>query len=258
MRVLGIAFSFLTSWLIMVRVFPHRTSTSVRRAADGIAILFLPQLALSDRRHEISLQSKIKDHKPAAAGSKNAALFKALSHPLRYRIMMILGEREASPKELADLLDEDFHRVYEQVRILKKSEFIELVGTDSRKGGTQHFYKASVRPVLDAEAWEKFPRLAREIASVSIVRRIFADVLASVEAGVLDDRKHRALLRRPILVDEQGFKEADESALRHLAELAEIEARSASRLVASGEEGINVATATMVFEAGKPERKSDR
>lgn len=194
------------------------------------------------------LKSKAKDQKPAT----NAALFEALSHPLRYRIMMILGEREASPKQLAELLDEDFDQVYEQVRILDKSEFIELVATDSRRGGTQHLYKATVRPVLDAEAWRRFPRLAREIASVSIARRIFADVLASVEAGAFDGRPHRALLRKPIVVDEQGFREADESALRHLAELAEIEARSAARLIERGEEGINVATATLVFEAGRP------
>jgi DNA-binding transcriptional ArsR family regulator len=191
----------------------------------------------------------LQDQTPAA--TTNAALFKALSHPLRYRIMMILGDREASPRELAELLDEDFHRVYEQVRILNKSHFIELVGTDSKHGGTMHFYKATVRPVLDAEAWERFPRLAREIASVSIARRIVGDLIASIRAGIFDRRPHRALLRKPIVVDEQGFREADESALRHLAELTEIEARSAARLIECGEEGINVATATLVFESAK-------
>jgi DNA-binding transcriptional ArsR family regulator len=201
----------------------------------------------------MSIESRPQDQK--LAESSNVALFKALSHPLRYRIMMVLGDHEASPKELAGLLDEDLQQIDEQVRILHDSEFIELVGTDSEQGGTEHFYKATVRPVLDAEAWEKFPRLAREIASVSIARRIFADVIASVEAGVFDGRPHRALLRKPILVDEQGFREADESALRHLAELAEIEARSASRLIEHGEEGINVSTATLVFEAGRPARR---
>lgn len=191
----------------------------------------------------------LQDQTPATA--TNAALFKALSHPLRYRIMMILGDREASPRELAELLDEDFHRVYEQVRILNKSHFIELVGTDSRHGGTMHFYKATVRPVLDAEAWERFPRLAREIASVSIARRIVSELIASIRAGIFDRRPHRALLRKPIVVDEQGFREADESALRHLADLSEIEARSAARLIERGEEGINVATATLVFESAK-------
>jgi DNA-binding transcriptional ArsR family regulator len=197
----------------------------------------------------MSSKSKSQDHKPASC--TNAALFKALSHPLRYRIMMVLGDRQASPKELAGLLDEDLDQIYEQVRILKNSEFIELVSADLRRGGTQHFYKATVRPVLDAEAWEKFPRLAREIASVSIARRIFDDVIASVEAGAFDERPHRALLRKPIVVDEQGFREADESALRHLVELTEIEARSATRLIDRGEQGINVSTATLVFEAGE-------
>jgi DNA-binding transcriptional ArsR family regulator len=191
----------------------------------------------------------LQDSTPAA--TTNAALFKALSHPLRYRIMMVLGDREASPRELAELLDEDFHRVYEQVRILGKSNFIELVGTDSRHGGTMHFYKATVRPVLDAEAWERFPRLAREIASVSIARRIVGDLIASIRAGIFDRRPHRALLRKPLVVDEQGFREADESALRHLAELTEIEARSAARLVERDEEGIKVATATLVFESAR-------
>jgi predicted transcriptional regulator len=167
--------------------------------------------------------------------------------------MAVLGERKASPKQLALLLDEDFHRVYEQIRTLHKSEFIEMVGTDSKKGGTQHFYKATVRPVLDAEMWEKFPRLAREMASVSIVRKIFADVIASVEAGVFDERKHRALLWKPVRVDEQGFREADESALRHLDELSEIAARSAARLIERGEEGIDVSTATLVFESAPPD-----
>lgn len=183
----------------------------------------------------------------------NTALFKALSHPLRYRIMAALGERKASPKMLATLLDEDFHRVCEQVRNLHNANFIELVGTETRNGGTEHYYKATVRPVLDAETWDRFPRLAREMASVQILRRIFADVIASVESGVFDARKHRALLAKPIQVDEQGFREADESALRHLDELAEIAARSAARLIESGAEPIEVSTATLVFESAKRE-----
>jgi DNA-binding transcriptional ArsR family regulator len=185
--------------------------------------------------------------KPAGSGT-NLTLFEALSHPLRYRMMMVLGERRASPKQLADLLDEDRVRIAEQIRYLRDADCIELVATETG-GGAQHLYRATVRPVLDAEAWEKFPRLAREIASVQIVRRIVSDVVASVETGVFDARQHRALLSKPIRVDDQGFREADESALRHLDELTEIAARSAARLIENGQEPINVSTATLVFES---------
>ncbi|HSS33555.1 MAG TPA: hypothetical protein VLL27_09775 [Solirubrobacterales bacterium] len=167
--------------------------------------------------------------------------------------MGVLGERKASSEQLAELLDEEGDRVGEQVQILRESEFIELVGIETSDRGKEHLYKATVRPVLDAEAWEKFPRLAREIASVQILRKIFANVIASVESGTFDARKHRALLAKPIRVDEQGFREADESALRHLDELTEIAARSAARLIESGEEPINVSTATLVFESSRPD-----
>lgn len=198
------------------------------------------------------LEQNPQARKPTGVGT-NTALLEALSHPLRYRIMGVLGERKASSEQLAELLDEEGDRVGEQVQILRESEFIELVGIETSDRGKEHLYKATVRPVLDAEAWEKFPRLAREIASVQILRKIFANVIASVESGTFDARKHRALLAKPIRVDEQGFREADESALRHLDELTEIAARSAARLIESGEEPINVSTATLVFESSRPD-----
>lgn len=198
------------------------------------------------------LEQNPQARKPTGVGT-NAALLEALSHPLRYRIMGVLGERKASSEQLADLLDEEGDRVGEQVQILRESEFIELVGIETSDRGKEHLYKATVRPVLDAEAWEKFPRLSREIASVQILRKIFTNVIASVETGTFDARKHRALLWKPIRVDEQGFREADESALRHLDELTEISARSAARLIESGEEPIDVSTATLVFEPSRPD-----
>ncbi|HUC00783.1 MAG TPA: hypothetical protein VMS11_13255 [Solirubrobacterales bacterium] len=180
---------------------------------------------------------------------RNHALYKALSHPIRYRILMALGEVEASPKELSELLEHDFHRVCEQVRILRDAGFIELVAEDQRRGGTQHFYKATVRPLLDADEWAEFPLLARESISVSILRIIFDDVAEALKTGDFDAHPHRALLQKPMIVDEQGYEEADASALRHLAELNKIAAESAGRLIRNGKEGIPIKTATIIHTA---------
>lgn len=162
---------------------------------------------------------------------------------------MALGEITASSTELAELLEEDFAKVCEQVRILKAGDFIELVETDSRHGGTQFFYRATVRPLLDADEWAQLPRLARESTSVAIFCVIVDDAVAAIESGDFDAHRHRALLQKPMVVDEEGFKEADESALRHLADLADIEARSAARLIGRGEQGISIKTATIVHKA---------
>ncbi|MGV1047732.1 MAG: hypothetical protein ACOYD4_04285 [Solirubrobacterales bacterium] len=183
-----------------------------------------------------------------------AKLFKALSHPLRYQLMMVLGEREASPKELAEILGEGFHKTWEHVRLLEGWGLIELVDTDRRRGGTQHFYRAKSLPVLDAEEWERLPKFARETASTTIIRTVIREITASIEGGIFDEHPHRALLRKPALVDEQGFREIDESALAHLDKITEVEAESAARRIESGEPARRVMTLTMAFETAPPGR----
>lgn len=201
---------------------------------------------------DVSSPSKSESSKRAA--DAKAKLFKALSHPLRYRLMVILGDREACPKELAEMLGEGFHKTWEHVRLLEGWGLIELVGTDQRRGGTQHFYKAKTLQVLDASEWEQLPRFAREAASTTIIKTVIREITASIEAGIFDEHPHRALLRKAVLVDEQGFREIDESALQHLAKVTEIEAKSAARRIESGEPARRVMSLTMAFETASQHR----
>jgi DNA-binding transcriptional ArsR family regulator len=194
--------------------------------------------------------SKLRKLRVPEGGDRD--LYKALSHPLRYRILAVLSEIEASPKELAELLEQDFQRVCEQVRVLRDGGFIELVAKDQRRGGTQHFYKATRRPLLDADEWAQLPQLARESISASILRVIIDEALAAIRTGDFDSHPHRALLEKPLIVDEQGYKDADASALRHLAELNRIATESAGRLIRNGEEGMPIRTATIIHTAAPP------
>lgn len=190
-----------------------------------------------------------KLHKQKHAAGRNAALYKALSHPLRYRIMMVLGEVEASPKELQELLEEPFHRVCEHVRILRDAGVIELVDEDTRRGGTQHIYKASARPTLDAEAWGELPKIVQETGSVATLNVAFSDARAAVEAGTFDSHPRRVLFQKPLVVDEQGWVDIDESMLHQLAVLDRIAAESATRLAARGESGKPVRTILIAHPA---------
>lgn len=191
--------------------------------------------------------------RPDASGW-DAKFAKAYSHPLRFRLLMTLGEGEASPNELAERFDEDLRRVDEQIKYLEREGLVELVDTDRRKGGKQHFYRALARPFLDAEEWSKLPGFAQESISAQIVRTIVTDMEAAMRSGDFDAHPHRALLQKPMIVDEQGYRDADESALRHLAELNKIAAESAGRMIASGEEGIEVKTATIIHNTSRSPR----
>lgn len=183
------------------------------------------------------------------AVSHQAPLYKMLGNPLRTRIIIVLEGREASPTELAEILDEDFQRVCNQVRYLKRNGFIELVDEDRRKGGVQHFYKAVVRPRLEADEWELMPEFARRSNSALILQLIVGDLRAALLSDDFDAHRHRALLQNSMMVDEQGMRELDESALRHLDEQERIEAESATRRIESGERGIPVKAVTIVHPA---------
>jgi predicted ArsR family transcriptional regulator len=68
-------------------------------------------------------------------------LHKALMHPMRVRILLILEEKGPhSPNQLSKILDESLNLVAYHVRVLEKYELIELVDTKQRRGATEHFY----------------------------------------------------------------------------------------------------------------------
>lgn len=191
------------------------------------------------------------------AAQANASLFRALAHPLRGRILEILAEREASVTEVAEEVDEKVGNVAYHFREMAKRQedgsepLIELVNTDTRRGGLQKFYKATKRPIMNIANWEKLSRLLREINSVSVAQLLIGDMIEAIEAGTFDSRIDRAMVRNPMVVDEEGFGEIEQAAEGLLHKLDEIVARSCGRMMESGEEGINVLAGLLAFERPK-------
>ena len=181
----------------------------------------------------------------------NAALNRALAHPLRHRMLAIMDERPSSPTELAKQLGEPREKIIYHVNLLAGRlrddaiPLIELVRTDGRHGGVEHFYRPIVRPVVDTPAAEKLSRLSRESLSATGIDLVIGDVLESFEAGVFDSHAARSLLRMHIEVDDPGFKKVGEILERSLLELSDVEAESKQRL--GGEPGIPVAAALLAF-----------
>jgi DNA-binding transcriptional ArsR family regulator len=72
-------------------------------------------------------------------------LIGALRHPLRRKILRTLAnEKELSPSQLSDLLDEPLSNVSYHVRILAKSGAVKLVDTQPVRGSIQHFYAMTI------------------------------------------------------------------------------------------------------------------
>jgi DNA-binding transcriptional ArsR family regulator len=72
-------------------------------------------------------------------------LLMALRHPLRRRILRVMGKRDViSPLELATELDRPLSNVSYHVRVLLDCAAVTLVKTRPKRGSVQHFYCSTI------------------------------------------------------------------------------------------------------------------
>ena len=174
---------------------------------------------------------------------------KALSHPMRARILRILDERVASPNEIAEMIDERLPNVSYHVRALLDLGCIELVDTAQRRGAIEHYYRAVVRPFFSDSDWKRIPRSGRQAISDTLLQVMWEDVSDAIEAGTFDSRPNRYLTHTPIVVDEEGWSELADIMARALREVEKVESQSARRLKRSNEAGVSTKVVLMQFES---------
>jgi DNA-binding transcriptional ArsR family regulator len=167
------------------------------------------------------------DSRPEGETSE-ARIAKALAHPLRARILQRLGERVASPGDLAVELDAPLGVVSYHVRMLRDYDCVELVRTEPRRGALQHFYRATARPNFDDQQWRTLPSgLRRELAGETL-QTLIDDLAAAADAGMLEDRE-LVLTRTPLELDERARKKLNKLLAKTLDQALAIAAESAER-----------------------------
>jgi DNA-binding transcriptional ArsR family regulator len=156
-------------------------------------------------------------------------LAKALSHPLRQRILERLNAGgEASPNELARLLGAPLGNVAYHVRMLLELGCVELTRTRPRRGALEHYYRAIAHPWLDAEQWANLPASFRRQALAGTLRDVVFDASEAGVAGGFDDSDAR-IKRVSVELDQQGWRDAAELLEQTLMSLQRIHAKSVSR-----------------------------
>jgi DNA-binding transcriptional ArsR family regulator len=157
-------------------------------------------------------------------------IVKALSHPLRMRILTRLNEGVASPNEMAKEFEESLPLVSYHVRILRELDCIELVRTTPRRGAIEHHYRALTRPFLSDDDWAQLPPSARKAVSNTVLSKALSDVRNAVATGSFDDRADRHLSYSAPVLDEQGWRALGERLNELLDWTIEEQAAAAGRL----------------------------
>lgn len=159
----------------------------------------------------------------------DGVLLKALAHPVRARALTVLGQRVASPSELAAEQEEAVGYVAYHVRVLHELGMIELVKTRQVRGATEHFYRSTAQTYLDDEFWERLSRDSRTGISVANIGVLNIAIREAFEAGTFDSRTNRHLSNVSLDLDERGWREANNLLNACLEDLLQIGAASEAR-----------------------------
>lgn len=186
---------------------------------------------------------------PAQAADQNVAaevstLAAIASHPLTVACFMRLSELTASPAELALFFGEDITKVSYHVRKLAKLGAIEEVASRPVRGATEHFYRATERPVATDEDWQHMTFEERTTVSKDILQRLVAELSVAVATGTFDARPDRVLIRHADLdLDEKGWRELNSVLVEMEERTYEIQAQVYARRTAGVSTGSIPATA---------------
>jgi DNA-binding transcriptional ArsR family regulator len=154
---------------------------------------------------------------------------KAMSHPLRVRILAMLDERKASPNQLAGWLGASLGTVAYHVRTLEQLGLIELVDETRVRGAVEHHYRARARPNVTADGWAQAPPIAKQAAVGSSLDVIAEYARASAASGGFD--RADAQLRRTLLrLDARGFAQLSKAVDKLLEQAEKLEASAAERI----------------------------
>jgi DNA-binding transcriptional ArsR family regulator len=156
-------------------------------------------------------------------------LAKALAHPLRLEILRHLGDRTASPSEIAAEIGAPLTNVSYHVRKLRALGLIKLVRKTPKRGVIEHYYSAKPRQAVSNEAWADTPAIVKQALAAPVADRGLSDLASAARLGGFD-RADAHLTTTVMKLDEIGWKEAAAVLRKAFADLETLEIAARERV----------------------------
>jgi DNA-binding transcriptional ArsR family regulator len=166
---------------------------------------------------------------------------------MRTRILGMLDERVASPRQLSDELDAPLQNVSYHVRELAKLGLIKLVRTTQRRGAIEHHYKGVAAAYVSDEAWSELPPIVRHRMTAAGLAEIFRLVNeAAAGGGFVADDAH--LSRTHLVLDAKGRKALAKELEATLVRVERIQDQARKRIGTSHDEEQRMSLIVMRFD----------
>jgi DNA-binding transcriptional ArsR family regulator len=180
---------------------------------------------------------------------------KAMSHPLRIRILAELNNRVMSPTLFFNECNVEGHSlstIAKHFRKLVKYGYLEVIeqkSGDVRRGGVETFYRATKRTVFDESSWPSIPDALKNTVTAEVFRAFAERVKKAIEAGTIDARDDRHFTWTGFLLDRRGWDELIQSVDGLFYTAFEIADAADRRIRETGEEPIHATLSLAAFES---------
>jgi DNA-binding transcriptional ArsR family regulator len=195
---------------------------------------------------------------PAITSVDDQRYVKALSHPLRVRILGILEEQPASPVELSQVLDATLGTISYHVRQLNELGLLELVRETPRRGAIEHHYRAKPRPKSGGDQWDSVSVIAKQaVIGAELAQTTEVATRAAGVGGF--DSDHARLERMRLTLDAKGIEQLSRAVGKLVDEAKKIQDSATKRLGNNGAGATDTALVAMLFDAiGAPDPSAGR
>jgi DNA-binding transcriptional ArsR family regulator len=173
---------------------------------------------------------------------------RAISHPIRIRLLAMLDEEPASPVILASKLNQPLGTIAYHVRTLYDLGLLKLVSTRQRRGATEHYYKTTGHPTGSDEAWEGLDAISKQRLLTALIAKATDYATRSAAAGGFDANEAH-ISTDSLKLDRKGFEELANESKKWLARAEEIQREAAQRVGRDPDSALDVGLTLMLFEA---------
>jgi hypothetical protein len=142
----------------------------------------------------------------AARDDPATVIARLARHPLRQHVLFKYSEAATSPSAIAAALGARLNLVSYHTQVLLRAGVIELVRTVPRRGATEHFYRATLKGVLEDADWERLPIGARRVLVRATIDGALREAADALPRGGMDDPSVH-VSRSYFVLDPQGRAE---------------------------------------------------
>lgn len=182
---------------------------------------------------------------------------------LRLKIVCELYMREMSPTRFYEEFGGgSISRVTRNFERLAEEGWLEYIRKEGpggrRRGGVEHFYRATELAYFDAETWALLPYSIRVAFSWSSFKQIAARLRTAIEAGWVEPRSKGDLSEESVKLDRLGWANVVDAVRKHFEFIFEEQEASALRLARSGGDSIRASVVQIAFEPAADGACADR